>query len=397
MKQEYKILFLSYYFEPDLSAGSFRNTMLAYELAQQFRRLSGVSQIDVITTKPNRYASFALEAQDVESKEGISIYRIKTPKHTSGMLDQSFSFWHYYKAVLRITRDKKYDLIYASSSRLFTAYLGSVIARKQSAPLYLDIRDIFVDTMADVLGNTPLKKIILPILSIIENITLRRAFHINLVSEGFKDYFAKWSSGRTFFTNGIDPFFMKMNHNLNKKPNNPLKIVYAGNIGEGQGLHRIVPHLAEVLKSDVIFQIIGDGGMRAKLEEEIKRRSLDNVQILPPVKRTELDSIYRDADFLFVHLNDYKAFEKVLPSKLFELATYPQPLIFGVGGYARKFVEQHISNCIIFEPCNAEDFLDKWYSFSYQLQERKTFIHSFSREKIGKDMVKSILSLWEQA
>ena len=100
--------------------------------------------------------------------------------------------------------------MFASSSRLFTAYLGYTIAEKSNAPLYLDIRDIFVDTMSDVFKSKILKIGILPILKLIENKTFSYAKHINLISAGFKSYFTKFSNTEfTFYTNGIDEEFLE--------------------------------------------------------------------------------------------------------------------------------------------------------------------------------------------
>ncbi len=185
-----KILYLTFYFEPDLCAGSFRNTTLAKELARQS---SGQYEIDVITTKPNRYSSFKVEAKSVEEVDNMKIYRVDLPPHKSGMIDQILSFKKYYQRTKQITKNKKYDLVFASSSRLFTAFLGYKIAKKQKVPLYLDVRDIFVDTMQEVLRNSLLKSIIIPVLKQIEYRTFAYATHINLISEGFKTYFLKYS------------------------------------------------------------------------------------------------------------------------------------------------------------------------------------------------------------
>ena len=69
-----RILILSYYFEPDLSAGSFRNTSLAKSLSE----LAGENvTVEVITTQPNRYKSFKDEALSFEQKENLIINRIK--------------------------------------------------------------------------------------------------------------------------------------------------------------------------------------------------------------------------------------------------------------------------------------------------------------------------------
>ena len=146
-----RILYLSFYFEPDLCAGSFRNTPLAKELSKQ---LHSIANVDVITTIPNRYQSFTVDALDEEVLDNLFIRRIRLPIHKSKLIDQMFAFWKYYRETLRFTRDQNYDLVFASSSRLFTAFLGYQIARKKSIPLILDIRDLFVDTLSDVLKNS---------------------------------------------------------------------------------------------------------------------------------------------------------------------------------------------------------------------------------------------------
>ena len=70
-----------------------------------------------------------------------------------------------------MNRGKKADLVFASSSRLFTAFLGIKLAKKNKAPLFLDVRDIFVDTMSDVLKPSVFKPIIILLLKHIENKT----------------------------------------------------------------------------------------------------------------------------------------------------------------------------------------------------------------------------------
>ena len=144
-----RIVYLTFYFRPDLCAGSFRNSPLALELAKKAKEVL----IDVYTTLPNRYSTFDADAPEFEEFNNLRIHRISMPPHKSGMLDQVFSFLRYYKEVSRLNKGKKADLVFASSSRLFTAFLGYRIARKTKIPLYLDIRDIFVDTMNDVLKS----------------------------------------------------------------------------------------------------------------------------------------------------------------------------------------------------------------------------------------------------
>jgi glycosyltransferase involved in cell wall biosynthesis len=390
-----KILYLTFYFEPDLCAGSFRNTPLAKKLAE-----IGGDNIDVhvITTQPNRYSSFRQTSEPHEKTRNLTIDRIDIPLHKSGFSDQIRSFIAYYRETKRIVKNTNYDLVVASSSRMFTAFLGKKIAKDLNCPLYLDVRDIFVDTMSDVIKNKILNRIVVSgIRTFVERPTFRYAKHINLISGGFKPYFSKYADAvYSSFPNGIDDIFFEAKKT---KPSEalPLVITYAGNIGEGQGLHKIVPAAAKALGQNYLFKIIGDGGTRKELEEQIEGLGVNNVQLIKPMQRENIIQMYMQSDFLFLHLNDYDAFKKVLPSKLFEYGATNIPIIAGVGGFAADFIRENIPNTIVFEPCNVEQFVQAIQHYEYSLVERTTFHRNYSRDSINEMMAKSILDILEHA
>ena len=384
-----RILYLTFYYEPDLCAGSFRNSPLSRKLADE---LDETDHIHIVTTVPNRYNSFKIPA-DTHEKDGVlSIDRIDIPLHKSGFLDQIKSFRTYFFQALNLTRSQEYDLIFASSSRLFTAFLGAYLSKRRRLPLYLDIRDIFTDTLDDVLKSKTLKFVLLPFLRAIERFTFSNANHINLVSEGFEGYFSKYPKpSDSYLTNGIDDIFLNLDDV--QPPQNDIPIVtYAGNIGEGQGLEKVIPQLAQGLPN-YHFKIIGDGGTKHLLEEKVKEMGVLNVELISPVSRQELLKQYQHSDYLFLHLNDYEAFEKVLPSKIFEYGSFDIPMIAGVGGYAAQFIEQNVSNHILFRPGDYEDLIRQIGSTAYRRERRLEFRKLFSRGEIMRNMSKSIVSL----
>jgi UDP-N-acetylglucosamine:LPS N-acetylglucosamine transferase len=387
-----RIVYLSFYFSPDLCAGSFRNSPLALELAKQAKDIL----IDVYTTLPNRYSTFDANAPEFEEFNNLRIHRISLPPHKSGMLDQVFSFLKYYKEVSRLNKGKKADLVFASSSRLFTAFLGYRIARKTNIPLYLDIRDIFVDTINDVFKSQILKTVLLPVLKFIESITFNYAKHINLISGGFKEYFQKYKKSKfSFYSNGIDnEFLIDNNIALNNNSGSAKKvIVYAGNIGEGQGLHKIVPQTAKLLGNRFEFLIIGDGGAKSLLQKEIEEAGINNVILKNPINRKELQNVYSSADYLFLHLNDYPAFRKVLPSKIFELATFKKPILAGVSGFSAQFIIDEINNSFVFNPCDSIALANHLLNSEEILNiDRSDFIQKFKRSIINEKMATSILN-----
>ena len=387
-----KILYLTYYFRPDLCAGSFRNSSLFEAVLDQ---IGEDDFVHVITTIPNRYGSYSVEGLNEETGKNYRIDRLTVPMHASGMVEQAKAFTAYYKGAMNLIKGEHYDMVFASSSRLFTAFLGKRCAVKNHCPLYLDIRDIFVDTMKDIFKDKkPVRILAGWALGLIEKYTFKNANHINLISGGFKPYFAKYKKpSYTEFSNGIDDVFIEAGKEASVEKGKPYIITYAGNMGSGQGLEKIIPEAAKKLGPDYQFRLIGDGGTRKKLEEKLKELNVENVELLNPVARKELIEYYKESTFLFFHLNDLEAFKKVMPSKMFEYGAFDKPIIAGVGGYAALFVEKNIPNHILFKPTDVDDFVSKMKNYQLKFERRDEFIQNFSRKSIDRKLAASIVGL----
>ena len=72
------------------------------------------STIDVITSLPNRYETFSVDAPETENHGLVAIRRIRVAEHKSGMLDQSRSFVEFSRAVFKLIEGKDYDLVFVS-------------------------------------------------------------------------------------------------------------------------------------------------------------------------------------------------------------------------------------------------------------------------------------------
>ena len=394
---EKRILVLSFYYCPDLSAGSFRTTALVESLLE---KKHPEIKIDVITTLPNRYSSFDTQAPERETSERLSIRRIQLFAHQSGKLDQAKAFFRFAREASRLARGKQYDLIFATSSRLMTAALGAWIARRGNSPLYLDIRDIFVDTIKDVLSKQ-VAFALMPFFSVIERWTITRAAHVNLVSVGFESYFkARYPrQSYSYFTNGVDEEFILPDSAARRESranHGPIRVLYAGNMGDGQGLHAIIPSLAMQLRGRASFKLIGDGGRRPRLEKALAISGAVNVELVAPMPREELIKEYLKADVLFLHLNDYDAFKKVLPSKIFEYAALGKPVWAGVSGYAAQFLHEEVSNAAVFRPCDAKHALQVLDQLEIRDTPRAAFVQKFSRKIIMRAMAEDVLDCMRQ-
>ncbi|MCK0714445.1 glycosyltransferase family 4 protein [Chromohalobacter sarecensis] len=403
------VLLLTFYFPPDLGAGAFRSRALVDALLE---RLSPEDEVEVITTAPNRYAQYDSTAPDVETSDHgrLTVRRIDLPSHQSGILDQSRAFLAYAWQVARLTRGQHYDLVIATSSRLMTGVLGRYVAGRVSARLYLDIRDIFVENLPFLLPKGT-QRLGIGFFSTLERWAVRYASKVNLVSPGFGEYFERRYPGKrfTWHTNGVDPLFADSAlqgaeaerrevsaadvASASSPATSRLRVLYAGNIGQCQGIDRILPALAKRLENRVDFLLIGDGGRRETLQAALQAQGVSNVEIRPPVARDQLIEHYRQADVLFLHLNDMFCFSRVIPSKLFEYAAMGKPIWAGVRAFPAQFCQQNIANTAVFEPCDAASALEAFETLVLGSQPRQAFIERFHRDKIMGEMADDVLAL----
>jgi glycosyltransferase involved in cell wall biosynthesis len=391
-----RILVLSFHYSPDLSAGSFR----AKALVDAFHAmLPPGSHIDVITSVPNRYRSFSPEAPQREERPGVSIHRIALPRHKSGMLGQSAAFLWFARGALARVAGREYDLVFATSGRLMTGVLGAWIARRGRAKLYLDIRDIFADLIQDIVP-WPTAGLARRVFSALEGFALRHADQVNLVSPGFLEYFrARYPQQRfSCFTNGVDDEFVaaaptRRGPSPRKAGGETLTVVYAGNVGEGQGLDLVVPQLARALGRRAHFKIIGDGGRRRALEDAIGALGVTNVELALPVGREQLLEEYRAADVLFLHLNVYPALARVLPSKLFEYAALGKPLWAGVAGFAAEFTKAEIRNAAVFRPCDIDGAVRSLNDLILEDIPRTEFVAKYRRAAMSRHLAEEVLAI----
>ena len=386
-----RILLLSFYYPPDIGPGPLR----AKSIVDALLDVGGQGiQIDVLTTLPNRYHTLEVTAPLEEQFGPVSITRIALPEHKSGMADQARAFVRYARAVQQRVRGGQWDVVVATSSRLMTASLGAWVAKRRDAMLYLDIRDLFTDTMEDVLAKKPLRGL-LPGFRVLERWTFRAARQMNVVSAGFLPHIQRVAPGLapTVYTNGIDTAFVEKDFTQSTPTEKPV-VLCAGNMGDGQGLHRIVPDVAEAMPG-VQFRLIGDGGRRSALMESVERLSLTNVEVLNPVARDALMEAYRQVDVLFLHLNAYKAFHKVLPSKIFEYAATGKPILAGVAGHVADFLRDNVPGVEVFPPCDSDAMqagLQRLLS-GPRMIDRSEFCSLHLRENIMKQMAGDILAL----
>ena len=90
-------------------------------------------------------------------------------------------------------------------------------------------------------------------------------------------------------------------------------------------------------------------------------------------------------------MNSFEAFEKVIPSKIFEYGASGKPIWAGVQGYPAEFIRKEIDNIAIFPPCDSEAAVTALSQLIIQTRPRLAFINKYSRVAICCKMAVEIV------
>lgn len=393
-----KFCLFSFYYPPDLSAGSFRSVSLINALKKQ---LEVNDHLVVITTSPNRYKSYEASNENLSTTTNPKIYRINIPQHTGSMLSQASVFFVYFIKAIRICYREKPDFLIGTSGRLMTAILTWVSSKIVRKPYAIDLRDIFSETISNMFSkkNILLGKLLNIVFSYFDKKVLYNAKSVNIVSKGFLSYFQDKgfnTSDWLFYPNGVDDIFLNIYKSENPRAKSIKKILYAGNIGYAQALDKIIPSVAKKIGEEYSFIIIGDGSAKKRLVQSLYQEKIKNVEIINPVSRQDLIKYYNKCDILFLHLDDLPAFKRVLPSKLFEYASIGKPIVAGLDGYSKDFADKHISYVSTFMPGKVDDCVKCILDSNQMVIEKNnvdTFLSNFSRETLMTSYAKDLINI----
>ena len=136
------------------------------------------------------------------------------------------------------------------------------------------------------------------------------------------------------------------------------------------------------------------------MNHELLKKNISNVKILPPVSRSELIKYYMSADILFLHLNNIPAFQRVLPSKIFEYIALKKPIIAGLSGYSAKFLKSHASYAHIFHPGDFKEAVNGILNADKVIiseEEVSNFLKTFARAAIMDKMSSQLIYIIESS
>ncbi|MDA9321686.1 glycosyltransferase family 4 protein [Gammaproteobacteria bacterium] len=284
---------------------------------------------------------------------------------------------------------KRPDVVIATSPQFLTLISGYVSSFLIRRPLVSEIRDMWPEGIIFLSSKT----IIYKILEGIELFLYRKSSKIITVTSSYAKNIALRTnipeSRISVSYNGCNDYFKKSDtniFNLRKKLNLEGKFVlgYAGTVGVSHGLDVLVSSFRKIDPSlNAHLLIIGSGAMHSELKRLVQEKKLINVLILDAVPKNEIDHFISLFDICLVSLKDIPAYDKAIPSKLFEAAAHNKPVLAGLRGESKSIIKNYgIGE--VFHPENASSFIDKLVLIIHNLKIDNNFYES-GLKKVRKD------------
>jgi glycosyltransferase involved in cell wall biosynthesis len=345
-----KLLFLTHYYPPESNAPASRT----YEHCVRWAREG--HDVTVVTCVPNCPAGVVFDGyrnrirRQVEVVDGVRVVRVWTwVAPNAGTVRRIANYVSYMiSAIVAAVRLPRPDVVVATSPQFFCGWAGVWVSRLKRAPLVLEVRDIWPESIGTV--GAIRNRFILRFLEWLERRLYRSADHIVAVGEGYKarilervdipDLISVVTNGvdvEQFVPQPPDEQFLREN-GLDGK----FICSYIGTIGMAHGLE-VTIEAARILKSrgrdDVRFCLVGDGAQRQQLQDMAQRAGVEDVIVFTGRQpKDRMPAILASSDACLIHLRACELFGSVIPSKIFETMAMGRPIIMGVRGEARQIV-----------------------------------------------------------
>ncbi len=338
-----KILIITQYFYPE----NFRINDVCLGLKERGH------EITILTGKPNYpsgkyFDGYSWRNKNFEKWNGIDVYRSNLVLRGNGSAIMLFLnyFSFVFSSIFRLYSIKSnFDKVFIfAPSPITVGIIGIVASRLYKAKSILWVHDLWPESIR-IAGGIE-NELILNLIDKMTRFIYNHVDKILIQSEGFRSYINMQVEDKqkiSYYPFYAEPFYKIEKPEpkyLNELPLG-FKILFAGNIGEGQSFPTLLG-AAKILKKmniPIYWIIFGEGRMKENVEREICEFDLNEFFILKgslPAK--EMPKYFSCVDGLIVSLKKSEIFSITIPSKLQSYLACGRPIIGSLDGIGAKII-----------------------------------------------------------
>lgn len=272
----------------------------------------------------------------VSKFHGMTVLHVPQKKFKSTLLRiLGFCYWHIVSFFIGLTI-KHVDLILSPSPPQTLGWLNLGLAKLKGCKVIYNVQEIYPDILKLKDG------LVLKFLRRMESKVYNRSDAVTTIDKVFYDTIAprfKDQSKLHIIPNFVDSDLyhevkgqelenlrIAFSEKYGIKNTDNIKLLYAGNIGHMQAWEPLVELADKTRDLNVEYFVIGEGAQRGYVEEEIEKRKLDKLHLLPYQPRELMPAIlsYSDASFIFMAPGqDGDGF----PSKVYTIMACERPML----------------------------------------------------------------------
>lgn len=365
-----KILILSQYFPPDVTAAAYRISETARILKEKGH------DVVVITSTPHKSGQETLN-ESAFSKEEVIRVPVKplSGQGVKAYLEQylGFAFKALWEA-LRLRKHFSYDVVWVSSPPLFVVLASLSLQVLTRRPTVLDIRDIWPESAVGI-GKVQRGSLMERVGRWLEVAAYRYSRSLTCVSKPMKEYIGKHTERKVDVVyNGVLLEHTGPRDSAVSGDTQVFVFCYSGNLGYAQGLESVVTAFAKALKNPAMdgsrLDIVGTGVLEGDLRQQVGRLGVDDAVRFHGVKpKAEAMAIMGKSNVLLIPLVDSDAFEMTVPSKVFDCMSVGRPIVGGLRGEGADILAESGANIVV-PPENVEALSDGFVKMRKEWDER---------------------------
>ncbi len=336
-----KILVFSQYFYPE----NFRINTLCRELVYRGH------EVTVVTGFPQYplgqiFEGYGFDIPYEKTWNGVRIVRVKVHPRGKGLLGMLRNTVDYVVQAGNWVKQcrEKFDAVYVFEVSPVTVGLPAVAYKKKfGVPMFFNLQDLWPENVEEVLGIrfAPLTFLINRIVDKIYGASNK----ILCTSNGFAENLRRRGVPEekiVFWPQFcLDPDLRDA-----QKPeiyrDDTFNIVFAGNLGDAQGLDLMVEAARELKGAPIHWYLVGDGRARTRLEQKVRDCGAEQeVTFVGRVSEREADRYVHFADCAYLSFKDNKIFNMTLPAKLQTYLACGTPILAAAGGESARLVGEN--------------------------------------------------------
>jgi glycosyltransferase involved in cell wall biosynthesis len=313
-------------------------------------------KVTVLTGIPNYpqgkyYEGYGLLKKRKELYNGIEIIRIPLIPRGSNSIMLALNYLSFVVSGFfwqMFTKIKANYVFIFEVSPMTQALPGVWYAKKKNIPCYLYVQDLWPENVEIITGITN-KTIIGAIGKMVDHI-YSRCTKIFTTSHSFMQSIEKRgvpSEKIEYWPQYAEDFYIPLEKTVVEEiPNDDaFNIIFAGNIGNAQGLD-ILPKAAALIKKNnldrkIRFNIVGDGRYKDTLVDLVNSANVSEMfNFIPKQPAMRIPQLMASNDAAFLCLTDSPLFAMTIPAKLQSYMACGIPIIASAEGETNQIIKE---------------------------------------------------------